>query len=513
MLQLVLIAIVIVLFYYYAIRPMNYWKKRGVIQGRPIWLFGDNWKALFRLETFGQPYHTAYNLDPDARYVGFYQFTVPTLMIKDPKLLKEITVKDSEYFTNHRAIVPDEGDPLWTKNLLALKDQKWKDMRHILTPSFTSSKMKMMFTLMVECAENFVMHFHKKGQDVFDVSIKDVTTRFANDVVASTAFGIRTDSLEEQNNEFYLMGRDMTDFTSLRKGLKFFGFFIMPKILQFFNVQLFDGPSRNFFIDLIDKNLKLREDQNIVRPDMLQLLIEAKKSIHQNEKLNANHSASTKEITNIEITAHALIFFFAGFDSVSSLMCFMSYELALNPDIQARLRKEIDDGFKKCNGRMTYETLMGMKYLDMVISESLRKWPNFQATDRECNKRYIIQPEGPNEKPIVIEKGDLVSLPIAPMHYDPKYFPDPERFDPERFSDENKDNIEPYTYLPFGLGPRNCIGSRFAILETKTLFAHLLHSFQIVPNEKTKIPVELSKKTINLFPVDGMQLSYRRLKK
>nr|MCJ2511721.1 hypothetical protein [Diabrotica virgifera virgifera] len=105
-------------------------------------------------------------------------------------------------------------------------------MRHILTPSFTSSKMKMMFTLMVECAENFVTHFLKKDQDVFDVSIKDVTTRFANDVVASTAFGIRTDSLEEQDNEFYLMGREMTDFTSLRKGIKFFGFFIVPKILR-----------------------------------------------------------------------------------------------------------------------------------------------------------------------------------------------------------------------------------------------------------------------------------------
>nr|MCJ2511719.1 hypothetical protein [Diabrotica virgifera virgifera]MCJ2511723.1 hypothetical protein [Diabrotica virgifera virgifera] len=121
MLQLVLIAVVIVLFYYYAIRPMKYWKERGVIQGRPIWLFGDNWRAFFRLETFGQPYHTAYKLDPDARYVGFYQFTVPTLMIKDPELLKQITVKDSDYFTNHRAIVPDEGDPLWTNNLLGLK--------------------------------------------------------------------------------------------------------------------------------------------------------------------------------------------------------------------------------------------------------------------------------------------------------------------------------------------------------------------------------------------------------
>ncbi|KAI2474258.1 hypothetical protein C4B38_000329, partial [Diabrotica virgifera virgifera] len=193
----------------------------------------------------------------------------------------------------------------------------------------------------------------------------------------------------------------------------------------FFNVQLFDGQSRQFFIDLIDKNLKLREDRNIVRPDMLQLLIEAKKSIGQKEGPNVNHSTSIKEITNIEITAQALIFFFAGFDSVSSLMCFLSYELALNPDIQTRLRQEIDDGFEKCNGRMTYDTLIGMKYLDMVISETLRKWPNFPATDRECNKRYTIEPEGPNEKPIVLEKGALVSIPIAPMHYNPKYFPDP----------------------------------------------------------------------------------------
>lgn len=77
-----------------------------------------------------------------------------------------------------------------------------------------------------------------------------------------------------------------------------------------------------------------------------------------------------------------------------------------------------------------------------------------------CVKDYVIQPTRDGEKPVHLRKGDLIMVPSIGFHYDPKYFPNPDKFDPERFSDENKSSIVPGTYLPFGNGPRNCIGNK-----------------------------------------------------
>jgi cytochrome P450 family 9 len=96
------------------------------------------------------------------------------------------------------------------------------------------------------------------------------------------------------------------------------------------------------------------------------------------------------------------------------------------------------------------------------------------------------------------------------LHRDPQYWPEPDRFDPERFSEENKMKINPYTFLPFGVGPRNCIGSRFALLETKTLFFYILAHFEIVPVEKTQIPLQLSRKTFAMTAEKGFWLGFKR---
>lgn len=132
--------------------------------------------------------------------------------------------------------------------------------------------------------------------------------------------------------------------------------------------------------------------------------------------------------------------------------------------------------------------------------------------DRRCTKPYTIEPKTPSEKPVHLNEGDAIWLPIYALHHDPKYFPNPDKFDPERFNDENKDNINPYAYLPFGIGPRNCIGSRFALLETKAIFANLLHHFEIKLSPKMRVPLVLNKKSFNLIPEGGFWLCLNRLK-
>lgn len=102
------------------------------------------------------------------------------------------------------------------------------------------------------------------------------------------------------------------------------------------------------------------------------------------------------------------------------------------------------------------------------------------------------------------EVNQVIFIPIWGFHHDPKYFPEPEKFNPDRFSDENRGNIDPDTYLPFGIGPRNCIGSRFALMELKTIFYYLLLNFSFEVGEKTQIPLQFKKVPFGMATEKGI---------
>lgn len=106
-----------------------------------------------------------------------------------------------------------------------------------------------------------------------------------------------------------------------------------------------------------------------------------------------------------------------------------------------------------------------------------------------------------------------ITIPVFGIQRDPKYFENPDKFDPERFSPENKDRVDPNTFMPFGMGPRYCLGSRYGLLTVKTIFFFLLQEFEIVPTEKTKNPLVISKDSMNLTSENGFPLGLRRRKK
>lgn len=135
----------------------------------------------------------------------------------------------------------------------------------------------------------------------------------------------------------------------------------------------------------------------------------------------------------------------------------MTYELAKNQEIQQELYQEIEEVMASLQGKpVTYEALHKMKNLDCVISEGLRMYPPAVQSDRSCSKPIDL--DLGNGKTLHINKGEVVGLPIYNIQHDPEYFPNPEKFDPTRFNDENKASIVVGSYLPFGMGPRVCIG-------------------------------------------------------
>ncbi|KAJ8928373.1 hypothetical protein NQ314_019104 [Rhamnusium bicolor] len=242
MLMLIIgVAVMAVLFYYLFIKPLDYWKERGVKQGKPWWIFGDFGYAVLRLQSLTELMQYAYNQTPGTRYFGLYQFVKPILILKDPDLIKQITVKDFDHFTDHRSFASE--DPLWTKNLFVLKDE-----------------------------------------EVVTVEMKDIFTRFTNDVIATTAFGVKVDSLAEKNNEFYLMGKEATDLNSFSKNMKFLAIFFFPTVSKVLKLRLFSNEVTNFFRQLVNNTIKIREERAIVRPDMIHLLMEARKGIHKNDE-------------------------------------------------------------------------------------------------------------------------------------------------------------------------------------------------------------------------------------
>lgn len=171
---------------------------------------------------------------------------------------------------------------------------------------------------------------------------------------------------------------------------------------------------------------------------------------------------------------------------------FLVYELACNPDIQKRLYEEITASLGEHKGELlSFEVLQTMKYLDMNLSEVLRRWSLGAATDRYANKPYVL--ENYDGTKVQLNVGDAIWFPTYAIHMDPQYFPNPTKFDPERFSDANKGSIPSGVYAPFGMGPRNCIASRYALMGIKAIVVYLLVNFTISKCSKTQDPLTMKK--------------------
>ncbi|XP_071631200.1 cytochrome P450 9e2-like [Temnothorax longispinosus] len=483
--------------YYFVLRQLSYFERLRIPHVRPIPLLGNMAPFVYRRISHMEHLQKIYNLFPNAKYFGFYDFITPTFVIRDPDLISTIAIKQFDNFCDHRNFVNETLDPIAGKNLFGMRGDQWREMRKLLSPSFTSSKMKMMFGLMSQCAENFVDFVAtQSGKIGKTYDMKDILGRYASDTVATCAFGISVDSFKHPNNEFFLVGQNAMTFDSWLS-FKFFMHRNFPLLAKLFNFKMFGPKIENFFKDIVSNTVKVRDEQGIVRPDMIQLMMETRKR------------ASGPEFDIDEMTAQAFSFFLAGFETTSTAMCFMTHVLATNPDVQSKLREEIDNVLRQTNGKPTYEAINHMKYLDAVVNETLRLYPLVSFLDRICVKETELPPATSDGEPITMKPGDCIWFPVFCLHRDPKYYPQPDKFDPERFLNGDVDNS---VYVPFGIGPRVCIANRFALMEAKIMLFYLLWRCELEPDVQTRFPVVLNKKTIFMMPDNGFWLKLRARK-
>ncbi|KAI4460048.1 cytochrome p450 [Holotrichia oblita] len=211
-------------------------------------------------------------------------------------------------------------------------------------------------------------------------------------------------------------------------------------------------------------------------------------------------------LTFNELAAQAFVFFLAGFDTTSSSISFALLELALNEDVQNKLRIEINEVLKNYNGEYTYDMLGELHYLDMVISETLRMYPPIPSYTRVCTKDYRVPGTD-----LVIPKGQRVFIPIQGIHNDPEIYPNPHIFDPTRFNEENKNKRHPFAFLPFGEGPRACLGIRFAMMQTKMCLVLMIRNFKLTINSRTRLPLKFDPSKFFPCPLNGLWIDLEKI--
>ncbi|XP_014476504.1 PREDICTED: cytochrome P450 9e2-like [Dinoponera quadriceps] len=481
--------------YYFLFKNINVFKKHGIPYIQPLPYVGNMGLTILRKQSLADVMKNIYNVHREAKYNGMFDFTSPIILLRDPELIKSIALKHFDSFPNHRSFVTEDQDPLFAKNLFALKDNRWREVRTMLSPAFTSSKMKSMFKLMSDYAADFANFVAQLPPDQKVIQTKDIFTRYTNDVIATCAFGVSVDSMRNPKNLFYVYGKEATTF-NIVSFFKMYIFRMLPSVAALLRLKFVRNVIAKFFYDLVDTTIKTRDEKGIVRPDMLQLMMESR-----------GKKEGRNELTIEDMTSQAFVFFFGGFDSTSTLMSFAAHEIAVNEDVRKRLQNEIDQILEDTNGEAPYEAVNSMEYLDAVINEALRMYPVAVGTDRVCIKDFVLPPTLPGAKPFTVKKGEALMIPVFGLHYDPKYFKEPEKFDPERFLGEQKKVIHNSgAYLPFGLGPRMCIGNRFALMETKVLLFHMLARCDLLPCEKTSMPLKLAKDGFTMKPEGGFWL-------
>ncbi|CAG0890359.1 unnamed protein product [Darwinula stevensoni] len=390
----------------------DYFEKQRIPTEKPLYpLLGNLWNFWKEV----QFQREMKNMKRYGKVWGSFEGSRPVWNIADVDLIRDICIKEFDHFTDRRIFFPMK-DKVLSKMLTMLKGQKWKDVRSAVSPVFSSGKIKKMSQLMESCGKTLVQHLREamdKSQGV--VCVKDQYGAYTLDVIATCAFGTKLDSLGKENDPFIKNARKFFADNPLFGSPLMIIPFMFPWVMQL-GLNIFPMEPLYFFRDLAVDIMKQRKTEGHERGDVLDTMME------QEEK--EREAGGEKVITEEVIVAQSLIFFVAGFDTTASMMNFVSYVLAIHPDIQDRLYQEIEKKMEE-HGGINHEMVNACVYLDQVVNETFRFYTPASRLERECTKDCII--DG-----IEFKKGDLIGIPAYVVHHCSDYYRDPEIFDPER---------------------------------------------------------------------------------
>lgn len=458
------------------IQNVNIWRKSGIPGPFPLPLVGNLPSLIKR----GINKHHCDMAKEYGKTILFFEAMNPVVLTSDPELIKAITIRDFHIFDGRNTANLDKIKP-FDGFLTTIKGEKWKNLRSIISSAFSSGKLKILSKFINQNCETATNYLENAGE----IEVKEFYTRFSTDVICSNFFGVNVDTISEPDHP---LPKHVTKIFNkdFGKNWKLILFVFFPRILGYLfrkgYLFIFNKESIDYIESLSKQVIDERRSGNVKRNDFVQMMVDHSEADTEGDKTEGGEAIEKplgylkKTLTDSEILATAMLFIMAGGETTATALTWLSYNLAMNPDIQDKLIDEVDTVLEKHNGVVSYESVNEMHYLSACISETQRMF-NVSMTDRSANEDYEFNG-------VKIKKGMKVCLAFYAVAHDEEIYPDSHKFIPERERPADK-------FFPFGYGPRICVAQRFALLEIKVLMASILKSMRISRTEKTMETPEL----------------------
>ena len=406
--------------------------------------------------------------NPDQRIAVACYFDKAFIYLYDPELIKEFlnkqtkfAIKDPRLFGALTGLIKD--------GLVFIEGEKWKSQRKLISQVFHFDYMNSFIPTINQIAQEWIKA--NCAQETSSVNLHFMSKKFTSKVIWRMFFGEESYAEKEEADKIlHLAIKNAADvmencfsLTNLFLGPSFF-----KLKLRSFDRQLYR--ESQILHDFVRGKLehykerleheKTSKIQSNRSKNLIELLLE--------DSLKANEAG--EKLTNNEIMAQIFTFFIAGTDTTSNLLIMTHYFLAQYPEVQNKLREEIN----KYDGEITFELLLKMEYLNAVIKETLRLYgPADGIFPRVAMEDTMIGD-------VVIPKGYAIGLGMRELHSNPKYFSNPKEFRPERWIEKSDIGVkDPFIFIPFSAGGRRCIGEQLAYTEAKILLVHLVRNFKV----------------------------------
>ncbi|CAF0773946.1 unnamed protein product [Adineta steineri] len=494
---LLLICIGLITYYFLQLRQHYQYFSRLHIPTPPFHFFFGHLKTLWNSTSFPRQFESW--TKEYGKIYGVYQGTVPTFVVSDPDFLQEVFVKQFAAFSGRTNFFASAK----IQNVFTSSDATWRRHRHVINPTFSAAKLKLMSPLINGCITNVMEKLVDHVTSDSEFNIYTYYKRMTMDVICRCAFGLDTDVQSNPNNMYFKKVEELFG-ARIRSSIFFKLLQVVPQVRTtivkifdsinnvraFINIRILPSVSKKqlherpdmWLHNRLHSVIEQRQQTPTSRVDLLQLMLQVITTEQINDVVQ-DGSKTNYRLTREEIVSNIFIFMLAGYETTSTTLAFATYELARHPEVHRKLQAEIDqlplatddmsdDDMKKYPD---YDIVAQMPYMDLFVSEVLRMYPIAnQAIQRRASEDTIVQG-------IKIEKGTLVYADVYSIHYDQELWgpEDPKIFFPERHETKR----HPMAYLPFGAGPRHCIGMRFALIEMKILLVRLLREYSILPGE------------------------------
>ncbi|XP_021195286.3 cytochrome P450 6B1 [Helicoverpa armigera] len=470
----IVIIIFLIIYFQYMWRVYSYWKIRGVVGPKPYPFVGNYKTVMFRQESEGDFLKRLYDQYPNEKFIGIYKGIRPVLIIRDPYYIKCVLIRDYDNFRDRCLESPLR---MFDRSLFIMNGgARWHAMRTSLSPSFAKSKLVRMVPYIQKGTDKYVQYVDYLISNNIEHEIRDLMSKCMTEIIGNIVFGVELEVFNS-NNEFQDAINKVLN-PQLQASLLHASSFICPHVVQLIVPLIkreFEKRLYNAFRKFVTSLIYQPRGNKTESPIFIDALVDLK------ENCKIKHGREVPDIDDDDVIQQCLTYCLATYESTSGVLSFMVHELAHNPHIQNKCYEEIMTVLEKHDGPLTLEALNEMKYLEMTLDETMRLHPTPHCIDRKCSSKYTFP-----DTNITVDKDTFIFIPVHGLHRDPEYFENPYVFDPERFLPENKAKMEPYVYLPFGDGPRTCLGLRLGKILLLAVMSSFLQKFKVSPCPKSK---------------------------